>query len=79
MQENLTMSSQLQNVTDLELPPVTRGYRTGWAYAVVDGVKRRMYTTRHETAPYDKHAADVRAAFKEGWGSVVPKGENSCQ
>jgi hypothetical protein len=65
------MATKKATVTALTMPMCRYGSRSGFATAVVDGVAKRLHTSRSDRTDYSEHEADVREMFADG------KGENA--
>ena len=61
----------VRKVTELRLTMCSHGFRSGYAYALVEGVLQRLHTSRCDQTDYNEHASEVRALFESGNGEVV--------
>lgn len=62
------MDEKKRTVMHLRMPLCSNGFRSGYATAVVDGVPKQLYTSRHETTDYFEHETAVREMFEAGKG-----------
>ena len=55
------------------MPICSHGFRSGYAYAIVDGVKTRLFVSRAANTSYWEHVQDTTTEFATGKGEVVTK------
>ena len=65
------MKTQQHTVTELRMPICSHGFRSGYATATVDGVRKKLHTSRSDRTDYSEHERDVRDQFANGDGDVV--------
>jgi hypothetical protein len=58
-------------VTNLRMPICRYGSRSGWAYALVGGVAKRLHTSRSSLTDYQEHEDDIREMFAAGKGEII--------
>jgi hypothetical protein len=64
------MNNTKFKVTDLQLPTCRYGFRSGWAFATVDGKRMKLHTSRSDRSDYREHYNDVLADFEAGKGEI---------
>ena len=60
-----------RTVENLRMPIVSCSFRSGFAYAKVDGVLQKLHTSQHAETSYELHRQDVESDFESGKGAVV--------
>lgn len=58
-------------IISISLPRCSYGFRTGYAYAYVDGVHKKLHTSESDQLPWDAHLAIVRSQFASGQGDLM--------
>lgn len=61
----------MRRVENVTLPMVSHGFRSGYATALVDGVRMRLHTSQHATTDYSEHVRRVHEEFARGEGEPV--------
>jgi len=58
-------------IVSISLPICSYGFRSGYAYAYVNGVHKKLHTSESDQLPWDAHALIVRAKFASGEGELI--------
>jgi hypothetical protein len=65
----VTIESQIMKTVELiKMPAVNCGFRSGFAFARVDGVLKQVWTSEPAQSSFEDHAARVVAKFANGGG-----------
>lgn len=57
-------------VENIRLPMCSYGFRSGYAWAKVNGQMQRLHTSKPSSSDYGEHLAEVTEQFKAGKGET---------
>jgi len=58
-------------IVGIILPLSSHGFRTGYAYATVSGMRKKLHTSESDQLPWDAHLVIVRSKFAAGQGDSI--------